>query len=62
MKYYSEEEYQQSLKPQPAPQAIEYGCGYCWDKKKQRNKELYFLDAANNMRTCKFCPYCGRKY
>ena len=40
----------------------EIGCGFCWDKKKKRNKELFFLDAANNMRLCTFCPSCGRKY
>lgn len=38
------------------------GCGYCWDFKKNISKELYFLDRANNMRICKYCPYCGRKY
>ena len=40
----------------------QFGCGFCWDKKKNRNKELFFLDNANNMRICLFCPYCGRKY
>lgn len=38
----------------------EFGCGFCWDKKRKKNKELFFLDAANNMRLCVFCPYCGR--
>lgn len=38
------------------------GCGFCWDKRKQEEKELYFLDRANNMRICIYCPYCGRKY
>ena len=38
----------------------EIGCGFCWDKKRKKNKELFFLDAANNMRICNFCPYCGR--
>lgn len=38
----------------------EFGCGFCWDKKREKNKELFFLDAANNMRICVFCPYCGR--
>lgn len=41
---------------------IDFGCGFCWDTKKQTEKELYFLDRANNMRICLFCPYCGRKY
>jgi len=40
----------------------EIGCGFCWDKKRKKNKELFFLDAANNMRPCTYCPYCGRKY
>ena len=40
----------------------EFGCGFCWDKKRQKNKELFFLDAANNMRVCIYCPSCGRKY
>ena len=40
----------------------EIGCGFCWDKKRNKSKELFFLDAANNMRVCSFCPYCGRKY
>ena len=38
----------------------EIGCGFCWDKKRKKNKELFFLDAANNMRVCTFCPSCGR--
>lgn len=41
-------------------QVQEFGCGFCWDKRKNKNKELFFLDAANNMRVCIFCPYCGR--
>ena len=40
----------------------EIGCGFCWDKKRKKNKELFFLDAANNMRPCIYCPYCGREY
>lgn len=35
-------------------------CGFCWDRKKQKDKELFFLDAANNMRICIYCPHCGR--
>lgn len=41
----------------------EYGCPYCWDSKKHREKDvLYFFDAANNFRACDYCPKCGRKY
>ena len=40
----------------------EFGCGYCWDKRRKKSKELFFLDAANNMRVCIYCPFCGRKY
>ena len=39
-----------------------FGCKFCWDEKKQQEKELFFLDRANNMRICLFCPNCGRKY
>lgn len=39
----------------------EFGCGFCWDKRKNKEKELFFLDAANNMRICVYCPSCGRK-
>ena len=41
---------------------VEIGCGFCWDKKRKKDKELFFLDQANNMRVCNFCPYCGREY
>lgn len=41
----------------------EQGCFYCWDLKKWKEKEtLYFFDAANNLRECKYCPHCGRRY
>ena len=40
----------------------EYGCPFCWDKKKQQEKELYFFDHKSNLRLCYFCPNCGRKY
>lgn len=36
-------------------------CGYCWDKRKKRSFELFFLDRANNIRLCEYCPICGRK-
>lgn len=39
----------------------EIGCGFCWNKKRKQNKELFFLDTANNMRECTFCPSCGRR-
>ena len=62
MKYYSEESYYASQEKQPPIIEEEFGCGFCWDKKKDKSKELFFLDAANNMRVCQYCPYCGRKY
>lgn len=41
----------------------EFGCPYCWDNKKKKEKEyLWFFDAANNLRECDYCPKCGRKY
>ena len=41
----------------------EYGCFYCWDAKKNKEKEyLFFFDAANNFKQCDYCPKCGRKY
>lgn len=39
----------------------EIGCGFCWDKRKRHDIELWFIDRANNMRICSFCPSCGRK-
>ncbi len=44
-----------------ADEEEEFGCNYCWDRKKKINKEIFFLDAANNIRVCVFCPYCGRE-
>ena len=58
MKYY-EDDYKEV--EQPVVQEELFGCGYCWDKKKKINKELFFLDRANNMRVCSFCPNCGRE-
>lgn len=43
-------------------QEEEQFCDYCWDRKKQKDKELFFLDKANNLRICHFCPNCGRAY
>ena len=40
----------------------EFGCPFCWDNRKKHNIELFFLDSANNMRICNFCPSCGRDY
>ena len=41
----------------------EFGCFYCWDSKRNKEKEqLYFFDAANNLKVCDYCPKCGRKY
>jgi len=62
MKYYDEESYYASQEPEVQPTEIEVGCGFCWDRRKKKNKELFFLDAANNMRVCNYCPSCGRKY
>jgi len=61
MKYYSEQEYYDSQTVNQQ-QNEEFGCGFCWDKKRAKEKELFFLDAANNMRICTYCPSCGRKY
>lgn len=61
MKIYKED-YEEMLSPTDKITEIEFGCGFCWDKKKKQDKELFFLDAANNMRICNYCPYCGRKY
>ena len=58
---YTVEEYELMQNPQLNSEQ-EFGCGFCWDRKKNRSKELFFLDAANNMRICDFCPSCGRKY
>lgn len=38
------------------------GCSYCWDSRKKKSKEIFYFDAANNMRTSEYCPACGRKY
>ena len=41
----------------------DYGCPYCWDSKRNKEKAvLFFFDAANNYRECEYCPKCGRKY
>lgn len=39
------------------------GCGFCWNEIKNKEKQyLFFFDAANNYRPCRYCPNCGRKY
>ena len=63
MKFYTDESYNSYVENnQQNIVELEFGCGFCWDKKKKRDKELFFLDAANNMRVCHYCPSCGRKY
>ena len=62
MKYYSESDYLNEINAQEHEETVEFGCGFCWDKKRNKEKELFFLDKANNMRICTFCPNCGRKY
>ena len=64
MKFYEEESYLASQEPtvEKVVEEEEIGCGFCWDRKRKKEKELFFLDAANNMRVCNFCPSCGRKY
>ena len=40
-----------------------FGCFYCWDARQGKEKDqLYFFDAANNLKLCDYCPKCGRKY
>ena len=62
MKYYSETDFLKDNNLIESKVLKEFGCGFCWDKKKNESKELFFLDNANNMRLCTFCPNCGRKY
>lgn len=57
--YYYEEVY--SSETEEKVEEIEIGCGFCRDKRKNKDIELYFLDRANNMRPCSYCPSCGRK-
>ena len=56
--YYYEETYSETTEPVIEN---EIGCGFCRDKRKNKDIELYFLDRANNMRVCSYCPSCGRK-
>ena len=57
--YYEEEEDYEEVITEETVEP-EFGCGFCWDKRAQKDKEIFFFDAANNMRICKYCPYCGR--
>lgn len=36
------------------------GCGFCYNSRRKQDIELFFLDKANNIRICQYCPYCGR--
>lgn len=56
MKYY------ETVVEEPQIQEEDFYCDYCWDRKKKKDKELFFLDKANNLRICLFCPNCGRAY
>lgn len=40
----------------------EFGCFFCWNEKKKKEKERYYFDDANNLRLSNYCPNCGRKY
>ena len=64
MRYYDDEEeyYEESQPEEDSCVEEEYGCAFCWDKKKNREFELYFFDRANNLRVCRYCPNCGRQY
>ena len=59
--YYYEEVYSTETEETTIKNEIEIGCGFCRDKRKNKDIELYFLDRANNMRPCSYCPSCGRK-
>jgi hypothetical protein len=59
--YYYEEVYSTETEETTIGNEIEIGCGFCRDKRKNKDIELYFLDRANNMRPCSYCPSCGRK-
>lgn len=62
-KRYYEEDYEDDFTSTTPEENLEpeFGCGFCWDKRTEKNKEIFFFDAANNMRVCKYCPYCGRE-
>lgn len=60
--YFDDDEFEERTQQPENYNMNTFGCGFCWNAKRNQSKELYFLDAANNMRVCLFCPYCGRKY
>ncbi len=61
-KSYFDDDFEEKSQTNNFPAQKQFGCGFCWNAKRNQSKELYFLDAANNMRVCLFCPYCGRDY
>lgn len=65
-RYYNEDEFNFEESETTATTELneeeEFGCKFCYDRRKKKDKELFFLDHANNMRVCLFCPYCGREY
>lgn len=64
MKRYEEEYYEDKPETRPAYRANqqEFGCEFCWDNRAKQDIELYFFDCANNLRLCKYCPFCGREF
>lgn len=66
MRYYNSNEYedysQYSNQEQVEVENEEVKCRFCWDDKKKKDRPLTFFDQANNLRTCNYCPWCGRKY
>lgn len=63
MKQYYQDDYMDVVEDNNSTlEELTYGCKFCWDPRTSREKELTFFDQANNLRTCKFCPWCGREY
>ncbi len=63
MNYYTtqdDENLEQSYQPLQQEEIVR--CRFCWDDKKKKDRPLTFFDQANNLRTCNYCPWCGRKY
>ncbi len=60
--YEEYENYEEATKDASWKEPQTIGCGFCYNQKKKREIPLFFLDNANNMRPCVWCPYCGRKY
>lgn len=61
-KYIPPDEYDEEIIHESVRNIDDFGCGFCWDSKYKTDKELFFLDTANNMRPCAYCPACGRKF